>query len=82
MGPKSGWGGVVRIGYVRPVQFLDHLTVIKIYPSLKVEHLFVSEDRFVNAAPPGEMRRTNSSKTHLAIVLLIPVVATRPNSLF
>ena len=29
MGPKSGWGGVVRIGYVRPVQFLDHLTVIK-----------------------------------------------------
>ena len=28
MGPKSGWGGVVRIGYVRPVQFLDHLTVI------------------------------------------------------
>ena len=28
MGPKSGWGGV-QIGYVRPVQFLDHLTVIK-----------------------------------------------------
>ena len=27
MGPKSGWGGV-QIGYVRPVQFLDHLTVI------------------------------------------------------
>ena len=28
MGPKSGWGGP-GIGYVRPVQFLDHLTVIK-----------------------------------------------------
>ena len=28
MGPKSGWGGPVGIGYVRPVQFLDHLTVI------------------------------------------------------
>ena len=32
MGPKSRWGGVwwggVGIGYVRPVQFLDHLTVI------------------------------------------------------
>ena len=25
MGPKSGWG---PDGYVRPVQFLDHLTVI------------------------------------------------------
>ena len=23
-----GWGGPVGIGYVRPVQFLDHLTVI------------------------------------------------------
>ena len=30
MGPKSGWGGPVGIGYVRPVQFLDHLTVITI----------------------------------------------------
>ena len=29
MGPKSRSGGV-GIGYVRPVQFLDHLTVIKI----------------------------------------------------
>ena len=29
MGPKSGWGGVLGIGYVRPVQFLDHLAVIK-----------------------------------------------------
>ena len=28
VGPKSGWGGP-GIGYVRPVQFLDHLTVIK-----------------------------------------------------
>ena len=26
MGPKSGWGGVD--GYLRPDQFLDHLTVI------------------------------------------------------
>ena len=81
VGPKSG-SGPVRGGNLRPAQFLDHLTVIKIYPSLKVENLFVSEDRFVNAAPPGEMRRTNSSKTHLAIVLLISVVATRPDSWF
>ena len=37
MGPKSRWGGPVGIGYVRPVQFLDHLTVI--IRSL-VQHLF------------------------------------------
>ena len=39
MGPKSGWGGVVRIGYVRPVQFLDHLTVIKMDFFLKCYYL-------------------------------------------
>ena len=35
-----GWGGV-GIGYVRPVQFLDHLTVIKkIGSAVKVQPLY------------------------------------------
>ena len=34
VGPKSCGG--VRIGYVRPVQFLDHLTVIKILAEMEV----------------------------------------------
>ena len=43
MGPKSGWGG--EIGYVRPVQFLDHLTVIKRFA---YSHRLLSTDAVSN----------------------------------
>ena len=36
-----GWGGV-QIGYVRPVQFLDHLTVIKIKTKFSCDTLYVT----------------------------------------
>ena len=39
MGPKSG-GGVVRSSYLRPVQFLDHLTVI-IRGEMKNQHFCI-----------------------------------------
>ena len=40
MGPKSWWGGVGWSGYLRPDQFLDHLTVITKSISKKLHCIF------------------------------------------
>ena len=62
MGPKSGWGGPVGIGYVRPVQFLDHLTVIRMWFALRamLSWHFQFEDSFFYS--PKVVKNSEHSK--------------------